>query len=353
MAITTSRLGKLSDAHAKQRDSIISTLIKQLFGIWGQVDNFHDTDQVVSAAAASAFQVLSAQTRTRTLFRSYASTVLSDLDALAPMPARVDYYSRPNTTPLDVYQRPAEQAIYEYSQGGSFEDAFDAAENRLQLIAHDDVMLAERDEEQRVYHAMPKVVGYRRIIHPELSQSGTCGLCAVAATQRYNTDQLKALHTLCHCGSAPIVGDEDPGQVLNSEDLKQIYAAAGAANSFGASKSTAAEDLLNVRVTVDEHGEKGPVLIKHGDHFRTHTQADAPAFQKPTAQSIRTRKRAAVDQASAELADAQKALQAIQGTHTNDGTSETPREQVVLAQKVKNLTALVKSLNTQLASSDS
>lgn len=356
MALTTKQAGGLSDRHASQRDSIIGKLFTALTKIWSGVGNYHDDDQVGSAAAASAYRVMQAQKQARRLTRSYQTSVLSAMGALERFPAEVDYYPRSGTTALDVYTRPASQAVFAYSKGGTVEDARQAVRDRLELLLHEDIMLAERDEEQRIYEAVPRVVGYRRVIHPERSKNGTCGLCAVAATQRYRTDELRPLHDGCECGSMPIVGTEDPGQVLNGEDLKQLYAAAGQAASIGGGaardRSTAREDLLNVRVTVNEHGEKGPVLVKQGDRFRTHSEAGAPAFQKPTPDVIRARKTHAYDQAAAELADAQKRLAEVQTSHANDGAA-TPREQVVLAQRVKNLTSLLRSLEADLSRSDS
>ncbi|WP_413600841.1 hypothetical protein [Curtobacterium sp. Curtsp57] len=357
MALTTKQAGSLSDRHASQRDSLIGKLLTAILQIWSGVSNYHDDDQVGSAAAASAYRVMQAQTQARRLVRSYQTSLLRALDALDTFPTEVTYYPRSGTTALDVYARPASQAIYAYSQGGTLEDARQAVEDRLELLLHEDIMLAERDEEQRIYEALPRVVGYRRVIHPERSKSGTCGLCAVAATQRYRTDELRPLHDGCECGSMPIVGTQDPGQVLNDEDLEQLYAAAGQAASVGGqrpaqARSTAREDLLNVRVQVNEHGEKGPVLVKQGDHFRTHSEAGAAAFQKPTPAVIRQRKQQARDQAAADLADARSRLQQVQASHANDGTA-TPREQVVLAQRVKNLSSLLRSLEADLSRSDS
>jgi len=355
MALTTKQAGSLSDRHASQRSSLIGKLFSSVLQIWSGVGNYHDDDQVGSAAAASAYRVMQAQKQARRLTRSYQTSVLTAMDALDRFPAEVDYYPRSGTTALDVYARPASQAVFAYSKGGTVEDARQAVRDRLELLLHEDIMLAERDEEQRIYEAVPRVVGYRRVIHPERSENGTCGLCAVAATQRYRTDELRPLHDGCECGSLPIVGTKDPGQVLNDEDLEQLYAAAGEAVAIGGrqarSRSTAREDLLNVRVTVNEHGEKGPVLVKEGDHFRTHSQAGAEAFRKPTPDVIRARKTHAHDQAAGELADARERLAAVQATVPPGG--RTPREQVVLAQRVKNLSSLLRSLEADLARSDS
>jgi hypothetical protein len=355
MALTTKQAGGLSDRHASQRSSLIGKLFSSVLQIWSGVGNYHDDDQVGSAAAASAYRVMQAQKQARRLTRSYQTSVLSAMDALERFPAEVDYYPRSGTTALDVYARPASQAVFAYSKGGTVEDARQAVRDRLELLLHEDIMLAERDEEQRIYEAVPRVVGYRRVIHPERSENGTCGLCAVAATQRYRTDELRPLHDGCECGSMPIVGTKDPGQVLNDEDLEQLYAAAGEAVAIGGrqarARSTAREDLLNVRITVNEHGEKGPVLVKEGDHFRTHSEAGAEAFRKPTPDVIRARKTHAHDQAAGALADARERLAAVKATVPPGG--KTPQEQVVLAQRVKNLSSLLRSLEADLARSDS
>ncbi len=60
-----------------------------------------------------------------------------------------------------------------------------------------------------------------------------------------------------------IVGDEDPGVRINREDLERLYAAAG---------STSGDDLKRIRVTVNEHGELGPILSAADDSFRDQQQ---------------------------------------------------------------------------------
>lgn len=71
------------------------------------------------------------------------------------------------------------------------------------------------------------VTGWRRVIHPELSEGGTCGLCVAATTRVYTTGNLQPIHEGCHCTVLPIVGDDDPGDALNRLDLGNLYEAAG------------------------------------------------------------------------------------------------------------------------------
>ena len=97
-----------------------------------------------------------------------------------------------------------------------------------------------------------KVLGWRRVIRPELSKTGTCGLCFVASFRMYSRKNLNAIHARCNCVVLPATAVFDPGRGMNEADLKRVYRAAGG--------STYAGDLLNTRVSIREHGELGQVL---------------------------------------------------------------------------------------------
>lgn len=101
---------------------------------------------------------------------------------------------------------------------------------------------------------------YRRVIHPELSKTGSCGLCVVAATNTFTRADLMPMHNRCKCTVAPIVGSNDPGLKLNSDDLMTIYKAAG--KTAGRDYSTSATDLTKLRVKVVNNSELGPVLLR-------------------------------------------------------------------------------------------
>ncbi len=67
------------------------------------------------------------------------------------------------------------------------------------------------------------VVGARRVIHPEASAGGTCGLCVAAATRKYKTSQLQPIHDRCKCTVLPIIkvgrNEIDPGNDVNYSDI--------------------------------------------------------------------------------------------------------------------------------------
>jgi hypothetical protein len=297
------RLGAISDRHAKQRDGIVEQLIKLLLALWGDFGDSRNPDDVTALAAMSATLVSSATSRMRLQARSYNTMVMSELGHKLTLPKQINPYPRSNVSALDVYSRPSNQFIYSLSQRFSVDDAVEAATQRLSDIAEQDVMLAERDEAERIYDATPEIVGYRRVIHPELSRNGSCGLCVVASQRFYKSGELLPLHGGCNCTTMPIVVGDDPGFRLNKDDLDELYRGAG--SKFGS-------DLLNTRVTINEHGELGPVLVKQGDHFRTPEEAGRPAFKKPTSEELRKQNAAALSSASKQLEDATAELADLQ-----------------------------------------
>lgn len=113
---------------------------------------------------------------------------------------------------------------------------------------------APDDEDQ------PGIIGYRRLIHPELSESGTCGLCIAAADRIYKTSQLMDIHEHCKCTVGLIIsGQPDVGNGLNRAQLRELYSLAG---------GTGKTKLAKVRYRRNRHGELGPVLGFARHEFR-------------------------------------------------------------------------------------
>jgi hypothetical protein len=304
MAGDVERIQRLTERHAEQRRALIVQLVRLLLGLWGDFSGWTDQRLVTGQTAGSANLVDAALSRTRLLSRSYISAVLSEMGVRdLRLPPTVDLYPRSGVSELAVYARPVKQYLYQQSIGASVADATTAAMDRLEEIATLDVKAVDRDEARVVYEAVARVTGYRRVIHPELSETGTCGLCLVASQRVYASDELQPLHgPSCNCDTLPIVAGDDPGFRVNDNDLKAIYDVAG---------STAAEDLLNTRITINEHGELGPILTKKGDHFRGPSEAGHPAYVPPTPASVRAEKARERDVLAAELGLAEAAYEVL------------------------------------------
>lgn len=246
-----------------QQTGMISALsmqtIQMLLRLWQPFREWYDEDLVIAHAARSATTVESAQAQARRRQEAYLRFVSREMKITPPTmeairleyPGSIDIYPR-DASILDVWKRPAEQYRYAISEGLDEVEALGRAIDRIQHNAHMDLSLARREASRAVFEATPQITGYRRIIHPERSESGfSCGLCVVASTRIYSTDELLPIHNDCNCDVLPIIGTQDPGNTLNLEDLQTIYDAAGSNN---------AGDLLNTKVSFTEHGELGPII---------------------------------------------------------------------------------------------
>jgi hypothetical protein len=266
------RQKNIVESYSSRRESLLTNLLRALAGLWSSFDDWYDDDMVKARAARSATLVETSMDEQRRLARSFATQMLRNLNA-APysVPPQRDVYERSGSNIIEVYSRPAEQFRYARSIELDRPTALDRALKRVADLAETDLSLAERDETQRIYASSPKVIGRRRIIHPELSKTGTCGLCVVAADRLYYVDELMAIHDRCKCTDAPVTADLDPGQSLNREDLERLYDAAG---------STAGADLKRLRVTVQQHGELGPILRQSGHDFKDADEVNKAAGRK-------------------------------------------------------------------------
>jgi hypothetical protein len=275
----------LVDTYAKQQASLVAQLLRVLLGIWIPFRWANRPDLVNAIAAKSTVEVDLALVQARRLSRAYQTEVLRGLGALpTALPPVEDLYPRSDTPIVEVYKRPARQYEHAIRQGQNPEQAEKVLTERLTQLVDADMVAAARDDQSKVRQASPKVLGYRRILHPEKSKYGPCGLCIVAADRIYKADELQPLHGGCYCTSLEIVSDADWGSHLNRADLDELYKTAG---------SNYAEDLKRVRVTVQENGELGPILVRDGNAFKTvgHVNSESnrrqvfTPYRKPTKQS--------------------------------------------------------------------
>lgn len=179
----------------------------------------------------------------------------------------------------------------------------EAAATRAEVLAATDAQLAVRNQSQRVMadaHQRGLITGWRRVIHPELSKGGTCGLCVAASDRLYGAKEPMPLHTRCHCVPMPVREGRDPGSALNAADLNRLYSEAG---------STSTADLKRTRYRITEHSELGPLLSEHGAPVRTARQArrdTKPAVPPRTPEQRAASLRRVRDQFTPALARAQE-----------------------------------------------
>ncbi|MDO3335150.1 hypothetical protein [Mycobacteroides abscessus] len=199
--------------------------------------------------------------------RARGATVHGGALSLMREPSKVDYADGSSTevsvhdmSTEQIFTRPAVGFRWIESEGGSREEAAHESGLRIDTLVDDNLMLAQRlAQAEMIAQAVDldnlgksRIIGTRRIIHPELSSTGTCGLCIAAADRIYRVTELLPIHNKCKCTYGVITEDFDPAGQLNSMDLSQLYDDAG---------GTSAAHLKRTRYRVDEHGELGPVLV--------------------------------------------------------------------------------------------
>lgn len=263
----TTELAALLLKQATMITGLSTQVIQMLLRLWSPFRDWYDEDLVISRAARSATTVETAQAQSRKRQRAYMKFVYDEMGLTFPeaqaidaqlenfqikIRGGVDVYPRLGISPLDVWMRPAEEYRYHVSQNLRENDALIKALERVEIMGDTDLTLARREEIRGIFAATPKITGYRRVIHPELSEDGTsCGLCVVASTRLYRVKELLPIHDRCNCDVLPVTQDQDPGRDMNQEDLQKIYDAAG---------SNYAGDLIKTKVSFTEHGELGPII---------------------------------------------------------------------------------------------
>ncbi|UOR02070.1 hypothetical protein MUN77_01680 [Leucobacter allii] len=350
-------------------------LLRALLGLWGNFSQWDDDDLVTARAAASAPYVESTLREIQREARQFLFLALKEAGVRQPSSsAPIDLYPRSRVDTLDVYVRPAREAQKVLERGGTLEDATAAFERRLEGIIEADAAIAERDEIDRIQDQLEaegltdydiddddevhddsnpaelpareemeawveenetdeedesdrteggeKILGWRRVIRPEMSKTGVCGLCVVAATRWYTRGDLKAIHHRCECITLPVTRSADPGLRWNAEDLKAnldyIYAGYDGKSKYGA---TSGRRLKRIRVVVREHGELGPTLQYKAKNKAWVETQDYPDYVKPSPEVQRERLARRVEKLTDALTNLQArqvALQALGDLNKSD-----------------------------------
>lgn len=159
-----------------------------------------------------------------------------------------------------IWARPFKTMWGSLSEGNDFSTALDDGARRAVDLARTDVQLARRNAGLMSRNANDKIVGYLRT----LSGAENCALCYVASTQRYRVNNLLPIHPGCDCGEMPIYGQDDPGQIIDQIRLDATHQAVD--ERFGiADRGARAPDYR--KITIQAHGELGPVLTVRGNNF--------------------------------------------------------------------------------------
>ena len=248
------------------RDRVISFVL----AAFDSLGNYRDSDAATFLDRVLP-TVLAAQQQMGHITDAYLSAMIGDMLGTATPAAGVELPAAlRGVDPTEVYRRPFVTAYTALSQGKSYAEALGEARTRLLSITETDLQLARTHAAQQSMRA-----GGAQFFRRRLTGTKNCALCTIASTQRYRVENLMPIHPGCDCKVEPIVGNKDPGQVIDEKLLREAHdsiAAAGetvdrAGNVIGRrANGSLIRDYQDIIIT-REHGEYGPLLAVRRHEF--------------------------------------------------------------------------------------
>lgn len=188
-------------ANAEGRRVLTGNLVSTVAQILHLFTGWYDDLAVRRMAKQIASEVQPVQRVMASQESAYLAQVSSVLSKrIIPPVGPIDVSNLRAGVPVDqVYARLAEQYRWDRSIGTAEDVARSKVLTRADVMNQTDVALAARAEAAAFFDAN-KVTGYRRVLHPELSKGGSCGLCIAASDRTYYKDQLLPIHARCVSG---------------------------------------------------------------------------------------------------------------------------------------------------------
>ncbi|WP_125262324.1 hypothetical protein [Streptomyces alboflavus] len=238
------------------RDRVISFVLDAFDSLGG-----HRDGDAVAFIEQVLPTVLAAQAQMGQITDAYLSAMIADMlgSAAAPTGVALDEALR-GVPPDEVYTRPFVTTWTALAQGKAYGQAVAEGRTRLLSITETDLQLARTHAAQQSMRRSGAKFFRRR-----LTGSKNCALCTIAATQRYRVENLMPIHPGCDCKVEPLVGNRDPGQIIDEKLLREAHDAV--AKGVGQSDAGGrAPDYRDVVVT-RQHGEYGPLLAVRRHEF--------------------------------------------------------------------------------------
>ena len=224
------------------------------------VDAWTDPDQLDSMASRVGGAARTGAQRAAATTDAYLAKVISGMTGRAATLAGVISTSTPLRIGLasweEEYLRLGAEVRYQRFLGKDADRALLIALQRAGAMIRMDLALARRSQSLATFGVNSAVIGWRRVIHPELSKGGTCGLCVAASGVLYGPREPMPLHDRCKCEPVPVTRTQDPGAAMNARD---------------------SVDLEAQPYRIEQNGELGPILVRQGDTFRGPDQVQTAA----------------------------------------------------------------------------
>ncbi|MGA5489570.1 hypothetical protein ACPCK1_17660 [Streptomyces pseudogriseolus] len=205
--------------------------------------------------------VLAAQAQMGQITDAYLSAMIADMLGTAAAPAGVQLPEALRGVPADeVYTRPFVTTWTALAQGKAYTQAVAEGRTRLLSITETDMQLARTHAAQQ---SMQR--GGAKFFRRRLTGTKNCALCTIASTQRYRVENLMPIHPGCDCKVEPLVGNRDPGQIIDEALLREAHdaVAKGTGQSDAGGRAPDYRDVIITR----QHGEYGPLLAVRRHEF--------------------------------------------------------------------------------------
>ena len=195
----------LNAAYHAATQSVIKPTQQRIVANWENLMR-HGLDQIAiqTFTDASAPAAIAMQTSVANLTSAFLANRTGD-KPLVPDPSIVLGRNETPSSRQDAatqwastYARPFVQARSLVKDGMTLDDAISKTANRIALMLSTDAQISklrQAHESLRHYGATE----YKRVNHPEASETGTCALCLLASTQVYYVEDLLPIHTGCQC----------------------------------------------------------------------------------------------------------------------------------------------------------
>lgn len=250
----------LSDRYDALSTSLRSRVVQFVLDAFDSLGGYRDADAAVFVEHVLP-TVLAAQAQMGQITDAYLSAMIADMlgGAAAPTGVALDEALR-GVDPAEVYRRPFVTTWTALSKGRAYAQAVDEGRTRLLSITETDMQLARTHAARQ---SMQR--GGVRYFRRALRGPGNCALCTIASTQRYRVENLMPIHPGCNCKPEPIVGNKDPGQIIDERLLREAHDAVATAvgQSDGGGRTPDYRQVIITR----EHGEYGPLLAVRRHEF--------------------------------------------------------------------------------------
>jgi len=257
-------VGHLVSADGELQEAVAISTSAQVQAAYEGLD-WYDHAAITAVAAAAGQAVRAAAQTAVGLSSAYLTRVLREMITAGSPTSRTLRLSGPLRFGVaswaSPYGRVADTVRFQISKGKSVDEAIRIGLERADAMVRTDLALARRLQARSTFEATPRIYGYRRVVHPELSRTGTCALCIAAADRRYNIQDLMPLHQRCKCTVLPITSGNDPGGAFDQDEKF--------ADAYRMALSNRAKDLKDVRVRYEWNDELGPTLAD-AEHRSTH-----------------------------------------------------------------------------------